>query len=167
MCHALNGSLNTMTFRVLPIVVEVTVVLALAACAPTVSFAPAPDATNVACAEIVVRLPRDVADQHRRATDAQATAAWGDPAAILLRCGVLQPGPTARPCISINGIDWVEDDSEKPLIRYVTFGRNPATEVAIDSTLISGSTALVDLAAAVDEVPQVSQCTSAGDGGVR
>ena len=149
--------------RSLQTVVPATVVVLLAACVPTVSLVVPPDATNVACAEIAVRLPQEVAGRQRRTTDAQATAAWGNPAAALLRCGVPPPGPTALPCITVNGIDWIEDDSENPHIRYMTFGRSPATEVVIDSALASGSNALVDLAAAVEQSAQTSKCTSVLD----
>lgn len=124
---------------------------------------PAADAVNPACADIIVRLPTTVADQPERETNAQATGAWGDPAAVLLTCGVTAPGPTTLPCVNINGIDWIEDDSEAPKYRYTTYGRDPATEVYIDSELVSGSTTLVDVATAVSAVPATKQCLGADD----
>lgn len=137
--------------------------LALAGCAPTVALDPAPDATNPECAEMIVRLPRAVADQDIRETNAQATAAWGDPASVLLRCGITIPGPTSLPCYNINGVDWIEDESDKPSFRFVTYGRDPATEVIIDSTSVSGGTALIDLADVISVVPQTKKCTSVQD----
>ena len=41
------------------------------------------------------RLPETVDGLERRETNAQATGAWGNPASVLLRCGVPTPGPTA------------------------------------------------------------------------
>jgi len=135
----------------------------LTGCSAAVPMQPAADAVNPACADIIVRLPTTVADQPERETNAQATGAWGDPTAVLLTCGVAVPGPTTLPCVSINGVDWIEDDSDKPRYRYTTYGRDPATEVYIDSELVSGSTTLVDLASAIANVPATTQCLGADD----
>ncbi|WEO75937.1 DUF3515 family protein [Cryobacterium sp. SO2] len=135
----------------------------LSGCSAAVPMQPAADAVNPDCATVIVHLPVSVADQPERETNAQATGAWGDPTAVLLTCGVAVPGPTTLPCVNINGIDWIEDDSEAPKYRYTTYGRDPATEVYIDSELVSGSTTLVDLANAVANVPATSQCLDADD----
>ncbi|MFM6980227.1 MAG: DUF3515 family protein [Micrococcales bacterium] len=63
-------------------------VLPLTGCTAAVSLEPAADANNPACAEVIVRLPDTVADFEKRATNAQSTAAWGTPAAVILRCGL-------------------------------------------------------------------------------
>jgi hypothetical protein len=143
--------------------VLVPAALLLAGCTVAVPLEPAEDATNSICAEVIVRLPDTVADQPIRETNAQATGAWGDPAAILLHCGVAIPGPTTDLCVSINGIDWIEDDSEAPTYRYTTYGRDPATEVVLDSEQVSGSTVLVDLSAAVANIPASGACTGIDD----
>jgi hypothetical protein len=135
----------------------------LTGCSAAVPMQPAADAVNPACADVIVHLPSTVADQPSRETNAQATGAWGDPAAVLLTCGVTVPGPTTLPCVNINGIDWIEDDSEAPNYRYTTYGRDPATEVYIDSELVSGSTTMVDLADAIGYIPATSQCLDAAD----
>lgn len=135
----------------------------LTGCAAAVPLEPAADATNPGCAAVVVHLPTAVADQPERETNAQATGAWGEPAAVLLHCGVTVPGPTTLPCLNVNGIDWIEDDADAPRYRYTTYGRDPAIEIVIDSEKVSGSTALVDLANAVSEVPAISQCVGADD----
>lgn len=135
----------------------------LTGCAAIVPLEPAADAVNPGCADVIVHLPVLVADQAERETNAQATGAWGDPTAVLLHCGVTVPGPTTLPCLSINGIDWIEDDSQAPLYRYTTFGRDPATELVVDSEKVSGSTVLVDLAGAVANVPATSECVGAND----
>jgi len=130
----------------------------------TVSLQPAAAANDPACAAVSVRLPETVADQPRRDTDAQATAAWGDPASILLRCGIDPIGPTTLPCTTVNGVDWVADDSQAPLYRFISYGRVPTVEVVIDGDAsVSSSSALVDLALAVETLPVERACTSATD----
>lgn len=151
-----------MNARVLSLLIVVPT-LALSACAGIVPMKPAADANNPDCASVIVRLPDLVADQPKRETNAQATGAWGTPAAVLLTCGVEVPGPTTLPCVEVNGIDWIEDDTNAPLYRYTTFGRSPAVEVAIDSNAVSGTTTLVDLAGAVSYVPKTGQCTDLSD----
>jgi hypothetical protein len=145
----------------------VALVALLSGCAGTVSLEPAADATDPGCAEVIVRLPSnlptDVQSQGRRETDAQATAAWGNPASILLHCGVKPYGPTTLPCQNVNGIDWIIDDSQKPLYRFTTFGRTPATEVLIDSNVVSSSSTLVDLAGIIQNIPQTDKCLDVQD----
>ena len=124
---------------------------------------PAEDSNNPECANVTVRLPETGSALTKRETNAQATGAWGTPAAVLLTCGVEVPGPTTLPCVSINDVDWIEDDSQAPLYRYTTYGRTPAVEVVIDSEAVSGTTTLVDLGPAVSVLPKTSQCTDISD----
>ena len=137
--------------------------LSLVGCAGQVPMTAAPEANNPECANVTVRLPDTVAELPKRETNAQATGAWGSPAAVLLSCGVEVPGPSLLPCVSINDVDWIEDDSEAPLYRYTTYGRTPAVEVVIDSDAVSGTTTLVDLGAAVSVLPSSSKCTDLAD----
>ncbi|WP_240658675.1 DUF3515 family protein [Microbacterium sp. CPCC 204701] len=118
---------------------------ALAGCSATVDMEPAEDANDPACAEVTVRLPDFIADQPRRWTDAQASGAWGDPSAILLRCGVAPPGPTEAKCITLGGVDWVVDESLAPNYLVTTYGRVPAIEVFIDNEVVSPNDALTEL----------------------
>ena len=134
--------------------------LALTGCTPTVSLDPAADANNPGCAEISVRLPDSVAGEAKRETDAQATGAWGDPAVVLLRCGVPPIGPTTKPCVNVNGIDWVlmTDPAAKSIV-YQTFGRTPATEVIIDHVHgVSDAAVLPEFASAIANVEQKQKC---------
>jgi hypothetical protein len=141
-----------------------TVLVALATtlltgCVQAVPLQPADNANDPACADVIVRLPDTVADKPKRETTAQATGAWGDPAAVLLHCGVTVPGPTTDTCIALNGVDWIADESEaaEDTYRYTTYGRVPAVEVVInadpDTGGVSGTTALIDLTSAVQVVP--------------
>lgn len=146
----------------LAVLVPLALVL-LSACSPVVALDPAPDATNPKCASIIVVLPKSVASQPYRETNAQATAAWGNPASILLRCGVTVPGPSTLPCVTVSGIDWLYDASGAPNYVFTTFGRDPATQVIINGKESSGTNALVDIATAVGNVKATRQCTSPDD----
>lgn len=136
----------------------------LAGCAPTVALEPADDAINPLCAEVSVRLPEAVAELPQRLTNAQATGAWGEPAAIILRCGVPSPAPTAAlPCITVEGIDWLRDDKNDPSFVFTTYGRTPAVEVIINGDEVSGLSALTDLAPAVGRLPVEGSCVTPGE----
>lgn len=126
--------------------------LVLSGCAPTVPVTVAPFATDPVCASVVLALPRSLGEGLERVdTDAQATAAWGDPrAAVVLRCGVEPLGPTTERCQSVTTpqgptIDWVvvEDDGDWT---FTTYGRVPAVELIVPREVAeSRSTSFVDL----------------------
>ena len=139
------------------------ILLALSACAPLVPINAAPDATNPECAEVIVRLPPAIDDNVKRETDAQATGAWGNPATILLRCGVEVPGPSTLLCVTLKGIDWLRDDSQAPNYVFTTYGRDPAVEVIVDSDTASGTNALIALTNAVGSIPATRACTNRDD----
>ena len=145
------------------VVPSLALTLALTGCATTVALQPADDANNPGCAEVMVRLPDQIAGAARRTTNAQSTAAWGDPATVILRCGIAEPEASSLPCFSVNGIDWLRDDSQAPSYRFITFGRTPATEVLIDSTTSSGTDAIDSLGTAVGSISATSKCLTADD----
>jgi hypothetical protein len=132
----------------------------LAACTAGVSLEATPDSNNPACAEISVRLPDTVAEMSKRVTDAQATGAWGDPTAVILRCGLPAVEVSTLPCVTASGVDWLVDDSKKPSYRFITFGRKPATEVIVDSNKVAGVTALSDLSAAIQSIEATKHCST-------
>lgn len=144
------------------------VALVLSGCAPTVSLEAAPNANDPGCAEVITRLPDTASDQPRRTTDAQATAAYGDPATVLLHCGVPPVGPTTDECVNLSGVDWIRHPSpdDKGPFRFTTYGRVPAIEVVVDSTIengVSGTTALLDLNSAVSVIPAERACLGVED----
>lgn len=143
--------------------VAITGVLGLTGCAPVVTVRPAPAATRVACAGIVVRLPSELGTAGKRETDAQGTAAWGSPASVILRCGVPPLGATTAPCFTVNGVDWVVLSRAGGRTLVQTFGRDPATEVRVDDGRIALSDVLPPLSASVAEaVPRVrGKCSAA------
>ncbi len=153
--------------RTLALLTALALLPGLAACSATVAMEPAKDANDPACADIVSRLPQTISGQERRWTDAQATGAWGDPAAILMTCGLETPGPSTLPCRSFDGVDWLVDESQAADNRYTltTFGRTPALQVYLDYEAASSS----DVAQALGPLirtylqPTGSVCTSASD----
>lgn len=135
----------------------------LAGCSQAVPFDPAPEASDPDCAAVVVRLPDTVAGLAERETNAQGTGAWGQPASVLLRCGVEPPGPTTDRCVSVDGVDWIIDESDAPTYLFTTYGRTPAVEVIVDNDVVSGTTAITDLSGAVGAIPPEGGCVAVDD----
>ena len=132
--------------------------LTLSGCAATVNLEPAEDSNNPGCAEVMVRLPSQLGGLQERYTNAQATAAWGDPAAVLLRCGLEPVEVSTLPCVSAGGMDWLVDDSLAPSYRFISYARFPAVEVVVDSDNASGITSLEGIAGAVAQLPATKAC---------
>ncbi len=137
-------------------------VASLSACSPVVDVTPAQDAANAACAPMMVALPDAIGDAKIRKTNAQATAAWGDPSLVILRCGVNVPGPTTDRCVSVNDVDWVIKEGD-PVWTLTTYGRDPATEILMDPNKISSATVLADLAASARKITQTRNCVGQED----
>ena len=132
--------------------------LLLTGCAATVVMPAAPLANDPSCAEVIVRLPSETDGQTKRTTNSQSTAAWGEPVAITLTCGLEPVMVSALPCITAGDVDWIVDDSDKPNYTFISFGRTPATAVTIDSTKSSGANVLEDLGQAVQFTKQSKKC---------
>lgn len=136
--------------------------LLLAGCTPVVSLQPAEDAISPSCAEVIVRLPDSVDGLDQRETNAQGTSAWGEPVGVILRCGVPVPAPTSElRCLTFDGVDWLIDDSDDPVLVATTYGREPAIEVIIDDR--ADGVVLTDLANAVSYLPKIGECLSLDD----
>jgi hypothetical protein len=136
----------------------IALTLSLSACSPTVSLEPAADANNPGCAEVIVRLPDAVDGQERRTTNAQSTAAWGNPATVILRCGIEPVEISTLPCVTASGVDWLVDESAKPSFRFISFGRDPAVEVIVDSENAVGVNVLDSLSPAVQNIEPNKIC---------
>lgn len=140
-----------------------------------VTLEPALDAANPTCAYALVAMPPTLGGLAQRETTAQATTAWGDPTAVVLKCGVEQSSePVADPCASVNGVDWIVKPADEELAESKeqsatgtwvaeTFGRTPALQVTFDADRVSSSTVLAELASAVAQVPQQQACTNIAD----
>lgn len=138
--------------------VAALMLLAATGCTATVNLDPAKGSNDPLCAEVMVRLPSELGGLNERYTNAQATAAWGDPAAVLLRCGLDPVELSPLPCVSAGGIDWLVDDSKAPNYRFISFARTPAVEVIVDSNIASGITSLESIAAAISQLPATKAC---------
>ncbi|GAA1753527.1 DUF3515 family protein [Agromyces humatus] len=153
--------------RLTTALIALGIVLATAGCSPVVPMDAAADAESADCAAVSVRLPDMLAsgssaEQAERETNAQGTGAWGSPASVLLRCGVTPPGPTTDRCVSVDGVDWVIDESDAPRFRFTTYGRTPAVEVLVDNEVVSGTTVIAELSPAVSIIPATGECTTTG-----
>ncbi|MEV4688580.1 DUF3515 family protein [Microbacterium sp. LWH3-1.2] len=141
----------------------------LTGCTTTVDLDPAEAANDPLCAQITSSLPGMVSGQPRRWTDAQATGAWGEPAKVLLTCGLEPPGPTTLRCETVAGVDWIIDDSDAPRFLVTTFGRTPAVEIYLDTTAddngdgVSSRDVLDALSPIVSVLPVDGQCLDRGD----
>ncbi len=150
--------------------------LTLNGCGPAaIQLEPAPDATNPGCAYALVAMPQELAGLQQRETTAQATTAWGEPASVILKCGVEIQEPVADPCVSVNGVDWIlkpdasndqADQQEQAAAgtwQASTYGRSPAVQVTFDADRISSSTLLVELNSAVSQLEQVKKCSNVSE----
>ena len=109
-----------------------TLAFVLAGCSPVVSMTPAAEFSNdPECAAVSVRMPDAISSYPLRQTDAQATAAWGEPTVALSYCGVPVPEVSDLPCVEINGIYWLREDVPAGLA-FTTYGRDPAVRVVVD-----------------------------------
>ena len=138
----------------------IPIVLLLAGCTPIVNLGAAEFSNDPACAEVSVRLPDQLGELEKRQTNAQATGAWGDPAAVLLRCGLEGVEVSTLPCVTAGKVDWLVDDSDAPNYRFISYARFPAVEVIVDSKNASGITALEGLGQAVSQIPATKVCTT-------
>ena len=141
------------------LLVITTSLLVLTGCAPVVPLEPAEQANDAECAEIIVRLPDELAGLPERRVNAQSTAAWGEPAAVILRCGLEPVEVSPLVCVTASDIDWLVDDSQAPSYRFITYARSPATEVIVDSNVVAGVTVLDELAASIGVLEASKRCT--------
>ncbi len=107
---------------------------------------------------MVVRLPDTIDTLAKRGTNSQSTAAWGEPTSVIFRCGLPEVSVSKLTCVTASDIDWLVDDTNRPSYRFVSFARKPAIEVIVDSTKVSGVTALDELSSAISYIPASKRC---------
>lgn len=105
-------------------------------------------------------LPEEIGEYAKRPTTSQGTAAWGDPSAVVLRCGVEPIGPTEHPCVAPSDVDWVwiEQDDH---VQLISFGREPTVEVLLDAEQLSEDTTMnaqFALSEPVSRIDQTAEC---------
>ncbi|WP_346844663.1 DUF3515 domain-containing protein [uncultured Rothia sp.] len=151
--------------------------LSLSACGSgAVHLEPASDAANPNCAKAMVAMPQELGGYEQRETTAQATTAWGDPATVIVKCGIEIPEPVSDPCVSVNGVDWIVKQAEEGKKQdpgsvqsatgtwtATTFGRTPALQVTFDAEKISSSSLLLELGSPVTQLEQTQKCTNLDD----
>lgn len=135
---------------------------ACSAPAGTVSVEPAENASDPACASVVLNLPKELSTVDetfpKRVTSSQATGAWGSPAAVVMRCGVPEPAPSTDTCLPTGDVDWINVRTDGDAYTFVTYGRTPAVEVTVDSTRLTGINALDAISPALRATEQYAQC---------
>ena len=137
----------------------------LSGCASTVSLEAAPEAADPRCAEASVRVPDDIGGTELlRYTDAQATAAWGEPTVALLYCGVPVPEVSDIDCIDYQGVFWLREVVDAGYA-FTTYGRDPALRIVIDDEIVGGpGVALDEITSAVSYLPENGRvCLSTDD----
>ncbi|MCH8559456.1 DUF3515 domain-containing protein [Nesterenkonia sp. LB17] len=132
----------------------------ISGCASTATVEAAPDAANPDCADVMLMVPEVLGDHELRPTTSQGTAVWGDPSQVVMRCGVVPPGPSAEHCVGADGVDWLALEEDEQTWRLVTYGRDPAVEVLLNLDEVGSSTAMLGLAPAVQQVEQTRACTT-------
>ncbi|WP_269047929.1 DUF3515 domain-containing protein [Paenarthrobacter sp. Z7-10] len=136
--------------------------LVATACSAPIDVRPAAEAASPGCAALAAALPSTVAGLQRRETTGQATAAWGSPAGVVLRCGVPAPGPTTEECTTVNGVDWIVHETGDTMTLR-TYGRTPATEVVMKVDDSHAGAVPIGLGPAVERIPAVHHCVGPGD----
>lgn len=133
----------------------------LASCTAPVTVEPAPSAADAACSEVMLTLPQAIDGKERHKTTSQSTAAWGDPAAIVFRCGTQDPGPTSDPCTTVDGVDWVAHENEaKNSWTLTAYGRVPGLQVTLDDSQVTSAAVATALTEAARKSPATKRCTS-------
>lgn len=109
----------------------------------------------------MLTLPEEIGEHTQRPTSSQATAVWGDPSAVVMRCGVQPIGPTEHPCVAPGDVDWVWIDQEDH-IQLISYGREPTVEVLLDGENLSEDTTMnaqFALSEPVSRIEQTAECT--------
>ena len=145
--------------------IGLSTVVGLSACAPVVVVEPQPHATDPACADVMLRLPEVIGEHEKRRASSQATAAWGDPSAVVLRCGGEMPAPSTDHCVRADDVDWVSREGEGNTWTFESYGRSPSVEITLDTTQAAGAEALSALSAAVKQIEAQRECVGAEDVG--
>lgn len=150
-------------FRTAAGVAATTALVSLSGCTGMLVVDPAEDAADPDCALPMLLMPDELNELQQRTTSSQGTTAWGEPASVIVRCGVAPPAPTTDPCVNVDGVDWVQVRAEEDTWQFVTYGRTPAVEVLVTPTEVSGATALASVSSAVSDIEQTAECVSVED----
>ncbi|MFG2141031.1 DUF3515 family protein [Streptomyces sp. NPDC048650] len=111
------------------------------------------------CTRIAKDAPGRLHGQERADTGLPGVVAWGD-GAVVLRCGLKAPRPTADACVNVDGVDWVlrEAESQGGRKLLITYGRHPAVEATISDSGSGTDVSLVALSKLVKPIRQHEHC---------
>lgn len=139
--------------------------LLLTACG-TVKVPAGPAAADPACADIVIGAPTTMLGQKRVETTSQSTVAWGNGEdTVVMRCGVVPPGPTTDQCTRLDDgaghiVDWIVREDDNGIVLYTTYGREPAVDISVPRTVAPDqpSAGPLELGAIVSQLPASTAC---------
>ncbi len=128
--------------------------LAVAGCSRALEVTLPAYANDPACQRAAARWPTTVSKLEARpvSVDSPAARAWGDPPIVAL-CGTEPIGPTDRPCVGVDGVDWVLLPASDGT-RFTTYGRSPAIDVFVPSRYAPEGMVLPSFAAAALTLPE-------------
>lgn len=131
----------------------------LAGCTAPVKVDPAPSAAAADCSEVMLSLPQEIDGQQKVTTTSQSTAAWGNPAAIVLRCGTVDPGPTSDPCTTVEDVDWTaRENASENSWTLTAYGRVPGLEVTLDSSKVTSASVATALTESALRAEPTKRC---------
>ncbi|MET7476695.1 DUF3515 family protein [Streptomyces sp. NPDC005648] len=116
------------------------------------------------CARVVRGYADSLAGQRRDDNSQPGVGVWGG-GTVTARCGVEPPAPTTDACVSVDGVDWVWRPAKSGEDRrvLVTYGRDPAVEVAISDRVGATDDVLVEMSRAVRAIPRHARCIGDDD----
>jgi Protein of unknown function (DUF3515) len=117
----------------------------------------APSAAAPSCATALAAAPATVLGRPRAPLPVAGTAAWGEPP-VVARCGLPEQPPTTKQCLTVNGVDWIVDDSGDPFV-FTAYGRSPGVEVRVPASVgrDAAPSALVELAPVASALPRTAR----------
>lgn len=128
---------------------------------PVFGLRQGPLADDPQCARIADHYPDRLAGNRRDPVTFDGLAVWGR-GAVQLRCGLEPPGPSTDLCVTVNGVDWVlqETRSRDGRQYLISYGRRPAVEVSMADSVTRTDAVLVEMSRLVAPVPQSAKCLS-------
>lgn len=125
----------------------------------------APHADDPKCEKVISRAPDGIPGMSRDWAIGDAVASWGGRTAVL-RCGAEELAPNVNLCVTVDGVDWVLDETrlKKDGVSVLrTYGRSPAVEFTYSGSRSEVGGILTELNRAVDWIPQKRRCIGLED----
>lgn len=129
-------------------------------------------ASDPVCAQIVMGAPEQMLEMDRVETSSQGTVAWGSgDDTVVMRCGVIPPGPTTDQCTRLEDgagvqVDWIIQELDGGVLQYTTYGREPAIDLTVPMEAAGDQPSAVPLSVArlvEDNIEATDHCVGPGD----